>query len=413
MALFGRRMAANPHRPDPSGVFTAEHEAMGAAAKPRRGLFGGRMSLPEFIMLAGATAKDISSGGSDNFTGVMDWQQQRQAAAQDMAARQALAQRLGLGGGQPLNIQAAGPILAEAALMGVKGAGDIASIYDKATPRMEATNGVAWDPRSTPAGQRIGVNLQNVNGTMVDPNDQNMVGVQIPELEKGQMRVMGPNGPMAVNMDNYVNSLAEREGAVAGARARYNTVSGTDAQGRPVVTTAAQIAGSPLVGQSPADAARERTLAEATAKGQTDLTGALQTANNALGVIEQIRMHPGRKFGTGAFGVLPGIPGTPQRDFVALVDQAKGQVFLEAFESLKGGGQITQVEGQKATEAIARLDRAQTPEGFEKALNDLEQIIRSGIGRAQSRAGQGARPAASRGPGVTTQGQGFRILSVE
>jgi hypothetical protein len=87
--------------------------------------------------------------------------------------------------------------------------------------------------------------------------------------------------------------------------------------------------------------------------------------------------------------VLPGIPGTQQKDFVSMVDQAKGKAFLEAFNALKGGGQITEIEGKKATDAIARLDRTQSPEGFDRALSDLEQVINAGVARARLQAKSG------------------------
>ena len=129
-------------------------------------------------------------------------------------------------------------------------------------------------------------------------------------------------------------------------------------------------------------------------EGQLGLPQALQTADETLKLIDQIRNHPGREYGTGMAGVLPGIPGTSQKDFVTLVDQAKGKAFLEAFASLKGGGQITQIEGDKATAAIARLDRSQSKEGFLQALDDLEDIVEAGKARASRRAAR-ATPAAS------------------
>ncbi len=45
------------------------------------------------------------------------------------------------------------------------------------------------------------------------------------------------------------------------------------------------------------------------------------------------------------------------RDFNAMLDQVQGGAFLQAFESLKGGGQITQIEGEKATQAIVRAQQ--------------------------------------------------------
>lgn len=55
-----------------------------------------------------------------------------------------------------------------------------------------------------------------------------------------------------------------------------------------------------------------------------------------------------------------------------VLDKIKGGVFLNAFESLKGGGQITELEGKKAEEAGARLLTTQSPEDFRAALAELK-----------------------------------------
>ncbi len=116
--------------------------------------------------------------------------------------------------------------------------------------------------------------------------------------------------------------------------------------------------------------------------GELEREAALDNAREALSVIEKARSHPGRAFGTGVTGILPAIPGTAQGDFVRVNDQLQGKAFLQAFEALKGGGQITEIEGRKATEAIARLQRTQSEDGYLDALRDLENIIRAGIARS-------------------------------
>tara|TARA_S200002703_G_scaffold101507_1_gene87933 strand:+ start:12 stop:1079 length:1068 start_codon:yes stop_codon:yes gene_type:complete len=63
------------------------------------------------------------------------------------------------------------------------------------------------------------------------------------------------------------------------------------------------------------------------------------------------------------------------------VEQLQGGVFLQAFESLKGGGQITELEGKKAEQAMARLNTVQDPEAFREALNELRIITENGIRR--------------------------------
>jgi hypothetical protein len=150
------------------------------------------------------------------------------------------------------------------------------------------------------------------------------------------------------------------------------------------------------------EAAEER--GKAMGQAQVNLPKIEDSATLALKNIEQIEKHPGKKWGLGWMGVFPGVPGTDQKGFVALVDQLKGKSFLQAFETLKGAGQITEIEGQKATEAIARLDRAQSHQDFDTAIKDLKEVIEMGVSRSRKIAGGGA-PAgtATQAPGGTTK----------
>lgn len=137
-------------------------------------------------------------------------------------------------------------------------------------------------------------------------------------------------------------------------------------------------------------AAEER--GEARGKAQADLSRVSDNAGLALKTIESIRAHPGKSAGLGWTAASGYIPGTDARGFANLVDQAKGQTFLEAFNSLRGGGQITEAEGAKATQALARLDRYQSPQDFDAALRDLEEVIKTGLARAQSKAASPTAP---------------------
>lgn len=65
----------------------------------------------------------------------------------------------------------------------------------------------------------------------------------------------------------------------------------------------------------------------------------------------------------------------------ARIDQIKGGAFLQAFESLKGGGQITELEGQKAEQAQSRLNTAQSEEDFREALQEYKFYIDQGVRR--------------------------------
>lgn len=140
---------------------------------------------------------------------------------------------------------------------------------------------------------------------------------------------------------------------------------------------------------------REEESAKAEAKKRAeykvDLPKIEMTTQEALQTIDTLLNHPGRELATGMSAMLPLIPGTAPYDFNAKLGQAQGQVFLRAYETLKGGGQITEVEGKKAEQATAALDRAQSEEQFVKALQDLRTALQDGLRKAREKAGvQGA-----------------------
>jgi hypothetical protein len=105
-------------------------------------------------------------------------------------------------------------------------------------------------------------------------------------------------------------------------------------------------------------------------------------------LIQGSKPHPGFKGSVGATW-LPGarfIPGTDAASFMSRHDQIKGASFLEAFESLKGGGAITEKEGSKATDAMNRMSIATSEGEYIRAAMDLQDVIRKGVANAQARA---------------------------
>ncbi len=136
---------------------------------------------------------------------------------------------------------------------------------------------------------------------------------------------------------------------------------------------------------------------ESRAQAQIDLPRVVNNAQNSLQLIDQlvgsedgkVKAHPGFQTSVGAgLGVVTKrIPGTEAAGFHALLDQVKGGAFLEAFNSLKGGGQITEVEGKKATDAITRMQTSTKESEFIAAAREYQGIIRKGVERAQGKAG--------------------------
>ena len=106
-------------------------------------------------------------------------------------------------------------------------------------------------------------------------------------------------------------------------------------------------------------------------------------------LLEGEKPHPGFE-GTVGATYLPGmrfIPGTAESDFQTRFDQIKGSAFLQAFETLKGGGSITNIEGEKGTAALNRMSLAQSEPEFLQAAQEFKGIIAKGVARAKKLAG--------------------------
>jgi hypothetical protein len=168
-------------------------------------------------------------------------------------------------------------------------------------------------------------------------------------------------------------------------------------------------------GQNMADArARERLAFEMNPEVQAQLAGAketgkaqaqaaitlpaaVSTAKEGIRKIDELLKAPGFSTTVGAT-LQPGarfVPGTDAADFMARLDEIKGGAFMQAFNSLKGGGQITEKEGEKATAAITRMSIAQSEGEFVKAAKEFQDVLRQGIKNAESKAGKSAKPSGS------------------
>jgi len=256
-------------------------------------------------------------------------------------------------------------------------------------------------------------------GQYVDPLDRQTkeLGIQKTQAEINKLNTEAANGGEAYGKTGaiFLNPETNRYEAVQfggrGQVKRTDLGGLTPSRGVSEVDTGTgtQIidkgTGAPVrtIDKDVAGAASLREQGAAQGKALADVPRQVDNAQLALDTIKAIRSHPGRKYGLGVYGVVPGIPGTEQRGFVNLVDQAKGQVFLQAFNSLRGGGQITEAEGSKATQALARLDRAQSQQDFDKALDDLQSVIESGLRRAET--------TATRQPALPGQGAASQIPS--
>ena len=156
------------------------------------------------------------------------------------------------------------------------------------------------------------------------------------------------------------------------------------------------------------------------AAAEAALPGAIETANEGIRLIDEMvgkreikdasgkviqqgtRPHPGFKNYVGA-ALVPGmrfVEGSDTASFDVRQKQIEGRAFLEAFNSLKGGGSITEKEGEKGTAAIMRMNKASSEREYIAAARELQDILAKGVERARAKAGgtaavPSATPAAS------------------
>ena len=81
------------------------------------------------------------------------------------------------------------------------------------------------------------------------------------------------------------------------------------------------------------------------------------------------------------------IEGTDTAAFELRQKQIEGKAFLEAFNTLRGGGSITEKEGEKGTAAIMRMNKASSPDEYKTAARELQDVLRNGIQIAKTKAG--------------------------
>lgn len=148
----------------------------------------------------------------------------------------------------------------------------------------------------------------------------------------------------------------------------------------------------PLPGAIPSKAslagaeAGARVAGTNTANAQNDLPGIVANANQSLIDIDNLINDPELGAVTGMRGIFPPIPGTPGAATLARLKQVGGQTFLTAYNQLRGGGSITEVEGAKATAAKGRLDQAQSAGDIISALKELKSIVNTGAQVARLKA---------------------------
>lgn len=118
------------------------------------------------------------------------------------------------------------------------------------------------------------------------------------------------------------------------------------------------------------------------------LPGASQVATNVAQQVEDLKSDPYLDSMLGPIDSrMPNVTQDAARVQGKII-QLKGGAFLQARQALKGGGAITDYEGQKAEAAYARLNEAQSPEDFKAALDEFNYYVQQGLQKLEQQAGQ-------------------------
>jgi hypothetical protein len=117
----------------------------------------------------------------------------------------------------------------------------------------------------------------------------------------------------------------------------------------------------------------------------------VERADELLGLIDEVLEDPDLNALIGSIeGRMPtAMRKGKKRTLQRKIDQIIGKSWVEAYQSLKGGGHITEIEGQKAAEAKTRLqDQTIDEAGYIDALKDYRNIVAIGLQRAYEEAGE-------------------------
>lgn len=175
---------------------------------------------------------------------------------------------------------------------------------------------------------------------------------------------------------------------------------------------AAQVAAAGQVAQAEGMTAEQQQLGKMRAEIAQRLPGARSSVNQLVTAVQELKSDPAlpRILGGTIMGGLGALEekGKVNRiakgiqsyldpeaaNTMAKYENVAGKVYKEAFDTLKGGGPITEKETAAVADAYARLQRTQDPTLFQQALDDLIANAQAGLAKLES---YGISPAGASG----------------
>ena len=179
--------------------------------------------------------------------------------------------------------------------------------------------------------------------------------------------------------NDYSVPVYLEDGSVAAFDTRRKTLT-------PLGAKAAQFSPG-LKGKIAESTAAGKEIGEGAGKATVALAGMNETKDAAINSVDELLKHPGFESYVGMTlrPFASYVDGTPEADFKARLDQTQGGAFLTAYETLKGGGQITEIEGKKATDAINRMKKSTSEDEFKLAAKDYKDAIERGFKKLEAK----------------------------
>ena len=134
----------------------------------------------------------------------------------------------------------------------------------------------------------------------------------------------------------------------------------------------------------------QKEVAKAQAKAAVNLPTAINQAQRSISTIDRLLNIPDDKLANALGPIERFMPSFSDETIrtESIMDSVESQAFINAFESLKGAGQITEKEGEKASQALATLNRAMSPEAYKDSVKLFRDELIKLIDIAQTKAGQ-------------------------
>ena len=127
------------------------------------------------------------------------------------------------------------------------------------------------------------------------------------------------------------------------------------------------------------ETARRKVHGASRGQAEVDLPKTEESYDKSIALIDELITHPGFEDAVGfpdnPFTMGGLVPWTNAAGFRKRLDQLTGRGFMEVFPTLKGGGQITEIEGQKAQESINRMSTATNEKEFLSAAEDFKREL--------------------------------------